>query len=42
MWGFAEVSGIVFTVLRVYGPVLRHSNVVTGISPSLEIRSTDA
>ena len=28
MWGFAEVSGIVFTVLRVYGPdpILRHSN----------------
>ena len=26
MWGVAEVSGIVFTVLRVYGPILRHSN----------------
>ena len=25
MWGFAEVSGFVFTVLRVYGPILRHS-----------------
>ena len=25
MWGFAEVLGIFFTVLRVYGPVLRHS-----------------
>ena len=27
MWGFAEVSGIFFTVLRVYGPILRHSYV---------------
>ena len=27
MWGFAEVSGIVFTVLCVYGPILRHSHV---------------
>ena len=27
MWGFAEVSGNVFTVLRVYGPILRHSYV---------------
>ena len=26
MWGLAEVSGIFFTVLRVYGPILRHSN----------------
>ena len=25
MWGFAEVSGICITVLRVYGPILRHS-----------------
>ena len=25
MWGFAEISGICFTVPRVYGPILRHS-----------------
>ena len=25
MWGFAEVSEFFITVLRVYGPVLRHS-----------------
>ena len=25
MWGFAEVSGMFLTVLRVYGPILRHS-----------------
>ena len=26
MWGFAEVLGKFFTVLRVYGPILRHSH----------------
>ena len=25
MWGVAKISGFVFKVLRVYGPVIRHS-----------------
>ena len=34
MWGFAEVSGIIFTVLRVYGPILHHSH-AHGTHPQL-------
>ena len=34
MWGFAEVSGFFFTVLLVYGPILRHSSVFVMISSS--------
>ena len=29
MWGFAKVSGFLSTVLRVYGPILRHSHGTT-------------
>ena len=32
MWGFAEVSGFFSTVLRVYGPILRHAFEDPGIS----------